>query len=764
MRPLKLRMKAFGPFAQEVVLDMEKLGEQGTYLITGNTGSGKTSIFDGITYALYGETSGGVRSGEMMRSTFAGPEDPTEVELEFAYGGRTYRIFRSPAYERKKKKGEGTTRADARCELILTDGRKLTNEREVTAAIVELLGVDRAQFTQIAMIAQGDFRRLIFAGTDERIKIFRHLFKTERYEDLTAAIKKEASLLEETRDERIRRIEMLVGDLEAPENVGGEMPDPAAASEPGHLDVSALEKKILDGDRDSLERTAEILEVKEKEIEALQKQIARIEEAEKMTADLEKAREQQTVSEDKFAKATEALTEAERKIPRIDELKKEAAIIEDALQKGAEEEQRELLKQETLNRKREEEHEAAAREYDRLADISDELQRQCIALRRQLMNAQAGILAQELIDGEACPVCGSKEHPKPAKLSADAPTEDEVEKFEKKSARAKKEADEANLKASNLKALVTAQKEETEKKIAEIKESLKKLEDQKEELAALRKTIKGLEEAIDECRKSREANAGEFEGAKERVKTLEKAMEGVTVEDGEPLREAERVAFAEKKSLQEEESRISARLLNNEKKLADLRREQENFIAEEAKFTSIKGLADTIGGTLSGAEKVKLETYVQMQFFDRIIERANTRLMVMSGGRYRMIRRREATSKRGQSGLDLNVIDYHNGTERDIKTLSGGEGFDASLALALGLSDEIQSSSGGIQLDSMFVDEGFGSLDPEALDRAMTALADLAEGNRLVGVISHVEEMKNRIQKQIQVTKNDDGTSTAKVV
>lgn len=159
-----------------------------------------------------------------------------------------------------------------------------------------------------------------------------------------------------------------------------------------------------------------------------------------------------------------------------------------------------------------------------------------------------------------------------------------------------------------------------------------------------------------------------------------------------------------------------------------------------------------------------LETYVQMTFFDRIIARANTRFMVMSDGQYELKRRREADNNRSQTGLELDVVDHYNGTERSVKTLSGGESFLASLSLALGLSDEIQSSAGGIQLDTMFVDEGFGSLDEESLRQAIQALSSLTQGTRLVGIISHVSELKERIGRQIQVTKQKNGSSSVEIV
>mgnify|MGYP000081099555 FL=1 len=156
-----------------------------------------------------------------------------------------------------------------------------------------------------------------------------------------------------------------------------------------------------------------------------------------------------------------------------------------------------------------------------------------------------------------------------------------------------------------------------------------------------------------------------------------------------------------------------------------------------------------------------LETYIQMRYFDRIIARANTRFMIMSDGQYELKRRKEADNRQSQSGLDLDVIDHYNGTERSVKTLSGGESFKASLSLALGLSDEIQSSAGGIRIDTMFVDEGFGSLDEESLQQAIKALAELTKGDRLVGIISHVSELKERIDSQIVVTKGKSGGSKA---
>lgn len=180
---------------------------------------------------------------------------------------------------------------------------------------------------------------------------------------------------------------------------------------------------------------------------------------------------------------------------------------------------------------------------------------------------------------------------------------------------------------------------------------------------------------------------------------------------------------------------------------------QEAMCRAEQEYIWVKALSDTANGTLNGKRKVELETYIQMTYFDRILRRANLRFLTMSSGQYELKRREDGENKKEKAGLELNVIDHYNGSERSVRTLSGGESFQASLSLALGLSDEIQSHAGGIQLDAMFVDEGFGSLDEDSLNQAMKALEGLTRGNRMVGIISHVPELKERIGKKIVVTK-----------
>ena len=229
------------------------------------------------------------------------------------------------------------------------------------------------------------------------------------------------------------------------------------------------------------------------------------------------------------------------------------------------------------------------------------------------------------------------------------------------------------------------------------------------------------------------------------------------------LPQTKNLLSSEIETVESEQKILFANIQANINALANIKTKLDDISKIETHLTWLLSLSDTANGTLSGKEKIMLETFVQATYFDRIIERANTRFLVMSKGQYALIRKKEADNTRSQTGLELNVKDYHSGSERSVSSLSGGESFIASLSLALGLSDEIQSMAGGIKLDTMFVDEGFGSLDENTLDEAYKALTTLADGNRLIGIISHVSELKRKIDKQIVVTKKKTSGSEVKI-
>ena len=311
----------------------------------------------------------------------------------------------------------------------------------------------------------------------------------------------------------------------------------------------------------------------------------------------------------------------------------------------------------------------------------------------------------------------------------------------------------------------TSTKNAEEKQIKATREKLR-FEDKaivQKEIAVLTTQKTAVETAIEKAVKdynNRDKEVAEIKSALEEAKKLLQDKEPCNIEnEKQQLSELTTHKNNMAKKLQSVIVRLSTNVLMQKR----IQEKSEEVSKIEKQWAMVKALSNTANGNISGKAKIMLETYIQMNYFDRIIARANTRLMIMSDGQYELKRRIEPDNKQRQSGLDLDVIDHHNGSERSVKTLSGGESFKASLALALGLSDEIQSSAGGIRLDTMFVDEGFGSLDEESLQQAIKALTGLTEGNRLVAIISHVGELKERIENQIIVKKDRLGGSKATI-
>ncbi|MCR5295145.1 MAG: AAA family ATPase [Lachnospiraceae bacterium] len=1198
MRPIRLELSAFGPYAGRTLLDFEKLGKSGLYLISGDTGAGKTTIFDGITYALYGEASGQTRDAGMFRSKYASPETPTEVRLTFLYRGKEYTVRRNPEYDRPKKSGRGFTTQKAAAELTMPDGSVVTKNAEVREKIREILGIDRSQFTQIAMIAQGDFLKLLLADTRERQAIFRQIFETNYYQLFQERLKKETaeiegkcadrkksirqylsgikcgeenaaaeeaekaregklpadaiisllhSLIREDTEAQARLNERIAETKRRLESIRGELQQ-AEQLEKWSADLQKLEAELAGraGEVRSREEAWELAKEKQPEIERLAEDIsarksefpkyAKREELRKIQAEgagkLHLENEKKEAAEKSLAAGRESLEEkrkergklenagelrerlegkkkeaetrfgewkerrrqlmdykasAERRREkgesllalkaRLDEaeagqaeaetLQKEIARIEAELPEygkvdktrrelraaGKELEKNAALKeQETANyaaceraleacenelrelsdaeAKREQasglsaqlkererrlgklleilaghkqlggQYNKAKETYLTAAAKADASQKRHQKLYRAFLNEQAGILAESLLPGEPCPVCGSLEHPHPAGKSPEAPTEAALKSAETKAKKDSETAEENSRKAGELRAAMNAKREEAEGVIGELladcpfeeaetraaglkketgkalaaalsqleeqdkriarreqlekerparKESFGKsrealqdlekkaaaiaagsesLEKQLKELAAkltygtrraaekaqgekaarqgeIKERLEQARKAYDACREELSRLDGqlaqmretlslseedrnalsellekteremEAEGRKiaglgekigienrrlERKKELDEQIpkaEQMQKKQEEALEELKRaleelsrkqetrqaeieacsgeLAFgSEQEARQQQEEDIRRKesyekAIEESKKLydeglkelaagkgrADLLKKQisEKELPEKAKLMAeqeelekrgraegekdkqlfnrlknnteileaikdgtaalsklerryqwVRALSDTANGRLAGKEKIMLETYVQTTYFDRIIARANRRFLAMSGNQYELKRRKTAESNLSQSGLELDVLDHYNGTQRSVRTLSGGESFKASLSLALGLSDEIQSSAGGIRLDTMFVDEGFGSLDEESLRQAIRTLLDLSESSRLVGIISHVAELKERIDRQILVTKEKTGGSKVEII
>lgn len=1228
MRPLNLVMWAFGPYAGRTALPLKELGSSGLYLITGDTGAGKTTVFDAITYALYGEASGEGRESSMLRSKYADPGTPTQVELTFSHGGKEYTVKRNPKYMRPAKRGGKMTEVLPGAELICPDGRVVTKKREVDAAIVEILGIDRNQFSQIAMLAQGDFRKLLLADTKERQEIFRKVFKTQGYQSLQKRIKEQAGkayvkcqdakksvsqyvreiacdeeevwaldvqkaregnlpikdtmelleklvaqdlLGEETLRKELKRLEGelaevngRIGKGEEQEKAKKNLEDARREEEENRIRLkereeafygeeekkerqeeikrqsALLEQELLEYDRKRelteeigrlaarLGRDQEAVEKKEQDIGQMGQLIERLKKEQAVLADggeqreklcrrkekaekrkelwegLEEAWSQEREAAAWWEKAEEDFSREEGKKGRQEEIGNQLAVLEQELPKydrleemkeelsrlekhlerdgkeaeGKSRKAKEIKEElEALNQKQESLAEAGERKerllrekaqeegrleglkklceginayqlmekelkerqdaYQKAQERSESLEKRHSQMNRAFLRGQAGLLAKGLKEGDECPVCGATHHEQLAQIPEDVPDRKELEQAKRNYEKAAKlaqdasaEAGKVNGKASEQESqlknqakellghedvgkagqqareqlpIAEARKKELEAQIQieegrlrqkeelarEIKEkqeqesrlepellaltdkitqtkiqkqvlkdqieavlgelqrgSRKEAKERKEELENEREVLKQsyekAQKACQECRSRREGLKKRIEFIREQLEEAEygeKAAEGLPevfgrteeilgaegqlmkkgqpAEEGQPMAErqpmedggkikeqilalaecirklekqikgeqerirrkkevdeeipkaeegakgleqeirklreeitsgkarkqalekqekalTEKLRYKDKEEAQEKrealakelkalqeahenaekayrecrnvqaglEGRIKSLLeqlehtegiekseeLEKQKELArrkeeiqekghtirfrqgtnrnileSIRKKSADLAALEEEYGWLSSLSDTVNGELKSKEKIMLETYVQTAYFDRIVRRANLRLMVMSGGQYEFKRLMGASNNKSQGGLELNVVDHYNGTERSVKTLSGGESFIAALSLAMGLSEEIQSSAGGIRMDTMFVDEGFGSLDENALQQAYQALASQTEGSRLIGIISHVGELREKIDKKILVVKEKSGGSRAKI-
>ncbi len=892
MRPLTLTLSAFGPYAGRSTLDLSQLGESGLYLITGDTGAGKTTIFDAITFALYGEPSGNQRETSMLRSKYAESDTPTEVELTFSYGGQLYQIRRNPEYERPAKRGGGTTKQRAEAQLTYPDGHIVTKTRDVDAAVRDLLGIDRTQFAQIAMIAQGDFLKLLLASTEDRQEIFRKLFKTDYYRKFQDELRQQHNALYSRYSELKQSIQQYVDGILWSES------DSAASSPAADRPLAEILELLsaqLTEDHAQADRLAASLTELDQQLAAVNARLGKAETLEKAKAtradahvrlqrtaealiSLTRTHAEATAHQPEIDELFTTITKAQLELPKYDDLLRldgtlqkqltlqksqlrsldaarrqelqitaELAVLQEeleGLQNAAAERERlaaQLSQEQALAKKLSEierisrQYETAVTAYQASRSKFSELSARYQRMYQTYLDEQAGILASGLTAGQPCPVCGSLEHPAPACTSEGAPSQAQLKEAQTQSETAAAKMQQDSEKASALKAqldtlsadvadaaltadqmmaqvsstqmlLQTAEKNlkrkaeldlqlpkqqtslaaaqdairQTERQLTVLETEIASLEqsiaDLKNSLAYENKTEAAkalsaltdrrslLQQAITSAAEKLETAKALDQQLKAQIQTLDEQIAGAEVIDLDEQLHLKASLSSQLQALKNDQLHLVTRIRTNETALERIQAQSEAIALVETQLIQVRALHNTANGQISGKEKIKLETYIQMTYFDRIIARANTRFMVMSGGQYELKRATAADNNRSQSGLDLSVIDHYNGSERSVRTLSGGESFKASLSLALGLSDEIQSSAGGIRLDTMFVDEGFGSLDEDSLRQAIQALAGLAEGNRLVGIISHVAELKEKIDKQIVVKKDRSGGSKATIV
>ena len=919
MRPLKLTIAGFGPYALIQELDFSRLGTSGLYLITGDTGAGKTTIFDAITYALFGEASGDSREPSMLRSKYASADAPTYVELTFHHKDSTYTVKRIPGYTRAKSRGTGLTAQVATAELLCPDGHSVTKLKDVNQAIRDIIGLNREQFSQIAMISQGDFRKLLQAGTEERQKIFRDIFRTGFYVLLQSRLKDRAAEVGRETSDAARSIRQYVQEIACSED-SVHSPDVAKAKD-GQMPMAEFREvlnSIVEEDAKAAEKLESELSTMEKELDAVKMQLTKAQGRQDTEKQLDAQLEKESGLSARLEEAKAAWNAAKGTEPRQDTLKEHLAVWKqqlpeydkleqlktqlEAAKKGlAQAEQaretaqqnQNTLENEIKRLKAQQERlsgteaqkvqlsaqkqqaadwktkfttllsdiEGLTAEKNTLGKLQADLEAAMNISTRLLriyndknmafLREQAGIMASTLAEGMPCPVCGSVHHPSLAVLSESAPTEADVKAAKEKYEQAYTEVNSVGGKANKQNGIVAVKEKsvrsdiasllpgasledapaaaqekaaelqneitQLENKLVEVEKSIRRKKELDEQIPrkegehqkaqaafteadtqiALRKSeIATLEKQLSELRSKlpfsdKKAALHRQEVGQRELVELEQAQKKAEEDylkgkealsnaqtviaqlreqlaaqpewDTEALTNQQDSLEQQRKKIRQAQEAVHYRLTYNRNAAANINNTATRLAELEQRYAWMKALSDTANGTVSGKQKIELETYIQGAFFDQILLRANIRLEKMSGGQYDLKRRAVADNLKSQAGLELDIIDHINASERSVNTLSGGESFLASLALALGLSDQVQMST-GIRLDTLFVDEGFGSLDPEALSKAYSTLASLTEGNRLVGIISHVAELKERIDKQIVVTKNRDGGSTAEII
>lgn len=957
MKPIKLIMSAFGSYGGIEEIDFEKVN-QGIFLITGDTGAGKTTVFDAITYALFDETSGGRREGDMMRSQFAEESTPTYVELTFSYNGNSYRIRRNPNYQRiskrKNKNGEYTYTTElASVELTMPDGQVFPGKaRETNEKIREILGVDVNQFTQISMIAQGEFLKLLHAPSRERKEIFSHIFDTRIYWQIQNRLKEQAKgifvelehnklLLErelqgircereewqqaltriETGKEEIFRVLSLLEEeqilqkqqlLEQEEQISSEV-------QQIKLQLAQAEECNLQFQRKQ-EETKAIGDMEQQ----LQELYVKMEQEEVRKKELEHSVAQQLPElEQKLARARNQLPEYERLAEHKKELKqleqkreqahkqwkrteeewnraKEEVGALQSNQKELQPQLEELSKQEQQQREeksRKEEISSMRTKYKEAMTWQQELvqQRQLVAeairnseqkshayetCYHMFVAEQAGILAEGLIEGEACPVCGSSHHPMKAVLSEHAVTQQQVEQAKQSQKQAQQLLEHENEKLRSqqerleglkqvllhsgqqlqlgmqevlyggqqlqsemqektslnmqgeeffvkleelLKCAETVNRErlnrlqkavqqlyekqkqfqmqeqrleqlmqqqeilssqreklreqayesnlayekrkqsiqETQQKmeyasIEALKVNIEKVEQQKKQLSGQLEQVSAL---LQQKQQQAAHIQGKLEERKKQLELLTEMLNGKEPVDISILLEREKGLLQKKEGTEHNIRSLLGVMENNQlgkEKLVRLYEQREEF---KKQYEVADTLSKTANGNLRQQARLDLQTYVQRRYFKYMIGEANRRLVEMSNGKFILqCRQLEQLAKQGEAGLDLDVYDMVTDKVRDVKTLSGGESFLAALSMALGMADVIQKNAGRVHLDTMFIDEGFGSLDEEARGKALQILQELAGEKRLIGIISHVTEMKEQMDRKLIISKSDKGS------
>lgn len=883
MKPLKIKISAFGPYKNCIDIDFEKLGESGIFLITGDTGAGKTTIFDSISFALFGEVSGSNRPVPSVRSDFADNDTETFVELEFTHKNKKYKIRRNPAYERTKKRGEGTTKTSADASLEYDD-KVISGTKNVDIKIEEILGINSKQFKQISMLAQGEFLKILFAESKDRTEIFRRIFDTDIYNqiakrlaDKTRIAKAELEQLKDyfainssnivwkdgiqsvqPKDVNELFIQEILEKLQQEIKINSEQFEKCQEQISKQSDENSKMEKEITAQKDKndkidrcqkLQEEQKVLQekqedIKQKEIliqksqEIINKILPKEDKKKELEKEiLQKQKVLQDISEkielgkkkkEKFKQILELIEIIKVQFQKYSELKDGKTELEDKIKKL------QVIIKEQENKK------IASENAQKLEAEWEKLSTEVLEKEKEFFREQAGILAEKLKENEPCPVCGSLHHPNLAIKSTSVLTKEELDNLKEKEEKSRKTLTDATNKVTEINSKIETlikefgEKPDVElynKKYAEISEELEKAYNQlndnykkimlkdiviesfeydifkekitnkiskeREEFLKLQTQQEENKKQIDELLQKKEKAQNDYQNTLKELgfeneeqykksvlnnlqieifsKEIEKYKTDVTInatkleEIQKEIKGFEKVDLTAKiqefnnkkqelENMRKQQMEYHRIFENNNRILVDLQTNSKKLDSKIKEFTMVEDLSKIANGTVYGKRRIEFEQFVQASYFDMVIIEANKRLLKMTDNRFLLVRKESSERVSDKIGLELEVIDNYNGKRRDVKSLSGGEAFKAALSLALGLSDVIQSYSGGIVVDTMFIDEGFGSLDTESREQAINTLNQLTDNHKLIGIISHVTELKERIDKKIIVTKSTEGS------